>query len=126
MRNIILRRTFKSNKGTLGIFIIDDIPLFLSLEPAACVEAGSYQCDIYDSPKKKTIVYLLKNVPNKTYVEIHVGNSIEDTTACILIGRGFSMIAENSLYISESQISFDRFLAKTNREPFMLTIEDKF
>lgn len=125
MKNIILRRTFKSEKGTLGIFIINDVPLFLSLEPAACIDSGSYQCELYNSPARG-VAYLLKNVPNKTYIEIHVGNSVEDTSGCILIGRGLSMVAENNLYISESKISFDRFMAKMNKEPFMLTIEEKF
>lgn len=125
MKTIILRRIFKSEKGTLGIFIINDVPLFLSLEPAACIDAGSYQCELYNSPARG-VVYLLKNVPNKTYIEIHVGNSAEDTSGCILIGRGFSMIAESHLYISESQISFDRFIAKMKKEPFTLTIEEKF
>ncbi len=40
----------------------------------------------YKSPSKGYVVFLLKDVPGRSDVEIHAGNSIADTKGCILTG----------------------------------------
>lgn len=48
---------------------------------------GEYQVLVTWSPKFKRRLPLIKNVPNFEGVRIHCGNSLKDTTGCVLVGE---------------------------------------
>lgn len=52
----------------------------------SCIPVGLYICVPYFSPKQQEWVWLLKNVPNREYVEIHRGNIAGEIEGCILVG----------------------------------------
>lgn len=53
----------------------------------SCILPGSYNGILrYDKPDGWRIQ--LENVPNRTAVQIHIGNYTKDTEGCILVGTG--------------------------------------
>lgn len=94
---IFLKRIASSNKGTFGVLCKDDMPLCVTLEDPwldnakfkSCIPEGVYECYPHNGQKYKN-VWALKNVPGRNGVLIHSGNTIDDTSGCILVGRWFS------------------------------------
>ena len=62
----------------------------------SCIPEGRYRCTRYISPKlkrrgsKDPEVILLHDVPNRSYVQIHVGNTLEDVKGCIMTGENMA------------------------------------
>jgi len=52
----------------------------------SCIPLGMYKC-VYNKDKR---VYDILNVPGRTLIQIHVGNTIKDTEGCILVGEQHS------------------------------------
>lgn len=52
------------------------------------IPEGKYLASLYASPKfgGKNVI-LLHDIPNREYIEIHVGNTVSDTEGCILVGN---------------------------------------
>lgn len=94
---IELKRVSLSNKGTFGVLLSNGIPLCVTLEDPwndnkigeSCIPAGVYQCRKHFGEKYKN-VWILENVPGRSAILIHAGNTIDDTRGCILVGSGFS------------------------------------
>jgi hypothetical protein len=58
-----------------------------TLEPAnAAIPLGNYKVFLTLSPKLDRVTPELDDVPNRTNIRIHAGNSVKDTTGCILVG----------------------------------------
>lgn len=120
---IELMRLSKSEKGVKGVLLKDGIPLCYTLEDPdndnqvgiSCILTGTYNCIPHSGPKFKN-VWLLENVPGRSAILIHAGNTIADTQGCILVGLSFS---GHSLSQSQAALSLLREkLPKT----FTLTI----
>ncbi len=93
--NIILRRvTFTSMAPTLGVLLNDAIPLCLTFElpwkdnqhGISCIMPGTYPV-IPNTPEKP---WRLCNVPGRTDVDMHVGNTVADIEGCIALGLQFA------------------------------------
>jgi len=52
----------------------------------SCVPDGSYPLVAFDSPEHPDC-WVLTPVPSRTGVLIHVGNTVDDTQGCILVGQ---------------------------------------
>ena len=84
---------------------------------------GRYQIIIAWSPKFKIKLPLLLNVPGFEGVEIHPGNTIDDTLGCILVGKN-TIPGE----VHESKDTFNKLmgLIEDIKDPFekiFITIE---
>lgn len=78
----ILEPTIREGKDPRGIVAIPE---------------GRYEISIYDSPRFKMKVPLLKDVPNHSFVEIHPGNFQFDSLDCLLPGLSHNLdVVENS------------------------------
>lgn len=73
-----------------------------------CIPEGTYNFQLYYSPKHKCLVPLLENVPMFTMIEIHVGNTIADTAGCILVGKRDKVTSK--LTGGTSRITFNRLM----------------
>ena len=45
-----------------------------------------YHVAVTQSPKFKRLLPIVQNIPNRSGIRIHAGNTIEHTTGCILVG----------------------------------------
>lgn len=94
--DIALARMKFGDKSTIGEFWYNGKFLCYSLEPALgdggkgyAIPAGCYRVTLVTSPKFKRTVPLLHDVPGRTAIEIHPGNTHADTKGCILPGMEY-------------------------------------
>ncbi len=96
-----LIRLVQEEKQTLSslLFFDDDVNLLLSVKALELpdrnnqrsisrIPAGKYKC-VRRWSEKFGWHYILKDVPNRSYILIHFGNYYTDIRGCILIGNAF-------------------------------------
>jgi len=123
--NITLKRVASSKVGTFGVLIRDNIPLCVTLERPwndnktgdSCIPTGTYKCIQHNGTQFKG-VWEITNVPNRTAILFHAGNTIKDTHGCVLVGSKFSPAG-----VSLSQAALDD-LRHTLPGNFTLTIKE--
>ena len=88
----------------------------------SCVPPGTYNVVPYASPSKGS-VYLLQDVPNRSYIEIHAGNYYTQIAGCILVGREFSYInSDGQLDVTSSRDTLQELMSVFNYSAFTLII----
>jgi hypothetical protein len=93
---VILTRVSTSRHGTFGVWTRENVPLCLTLEDpwdnnkrgVSCIPEGVYSFSPHNGVKFKN-VWIASNVPGRTGILIHAGNSTADTSGCILVGQNF-------------------------------------
>lgn len=83
-----------------GVLLLDGKPLAFTLElpwagnerRKSCIPTGDYTLSPYNS-KKFGSVWLVEDVPGRTGILIHAGNTVSDTSGCILVGLQASLSA---------------------------------
>ena len=119
-----LFREVTENKGTFGYLFFDGHFICYSLENAEkIIPAGTYELELYSSPKNKRIVPLLKNVPNRNMIEIHIANYPSELEGCIAVGL---IMEPSNERILSSTIAFDKLMSKIRSKPqteFKIIIE---
>ena len=107
---IVIKREIKGNTYTAGKMYVDDWYFADTLEPRTidwnkeekvagktAIPEGTYKLEMRFSTKFKTQMPFLQNVPHFTGIMIHVGNSVRNTSGCILIGtRTFPSVLTHS------------------------------
>lgn len=94
---MILQRTVQNEEATYGVLILNNKPLCDTIErpwldnhpQTSCIPPGEYEFETYHSPSKGVDVWLLKNVPNREYIEIHPANFAYELKGCIAPGQGY-------------------------------------
>lgn len=121
--SIVLKRIAENQHGTFGVFLKDNVPLVLTLElpwndnqkDKSCIPVGIYQCKKYSSEKFKD-VWEITNVPGRSSILIHAGNSMDDIHGCVAVGCTFITYG-----LSLSRVALD-ILRKQLPDTFELTI----
>lgn len=88
---MILIRDSIINDSVLGSLYVGGIKVCDTLEnKAKLIPCGEYNLNVSKSPKFGRLLPLVynDNVPMHRGIRIHVGNSVKDTTGCILVGFG--------------------------------------
>lgn len=94
---LTLKRVSYDLTATYGVLLDGyGVPIALTLEQPwrdnkaliSCIPKGDYEVVKYDGTKFKN-VFLLKNVPLRSAILIHAGNTVDDTQGCILVGNSF-------------------------------------
>lgn len=112
---LILNRFCSDNGGTHGLFIYNRAPVCHSLElpwlgnivNKSCIPPGTY-------PLKKIIhprfahSFSIENVPGRSGILIHPGNSLADIRGCILPGLDYN---SDTLLIQNSRFALNRLLS---------------
>lgn len=104
-----LKRWFVHDSGTVGDLYRMDTLLCFTLEPPfnrpvePCIPEGEYPLTWAMSPHFGFETPRLQNVPGRTGILIHSGNTIGDTEGCILLGAGWQMLANRTLWLSSSR-----------------------
>jgi len=133
MRKLNLRRIHTANGATIGVLSGLSHTLY-TLEEAwrenkpkiSSIPAGTYKCiphgwepgAVVSKPK----VWQLQNVPGRSAILIHVGNTTKDTEGCILAGMGM-MVTQTLSSISDSHMAIEQMRKEIGENPFLLTIE---
>lgn len=108
---VIIKRHYFCSDYVIGRCYVGDTLLYDTLEPPTsgvehpCIPAGDYLVNLIWSPKFKRYMPCLANVPNRSAILIHYGNSVKDTLGCILVGSN-TFVG----HLSQSRDAFDDIL----------------
>jgi hypothetical protein len=116
--NLTNQRVCQTKRSTTGNLLIGGVPSFVVLEPPPspnppppdgdgngyiCIEAGIFPLTIRWSTKFNRAVPHVEEVPNRSAIELHIGNFPLNSDGCGLIGKDFG---GQSDYVSFSSLSF--------------------
>jgi hypothetical protein len=87
-----------SEESTMGKLFLNGEQFCDTLELAwkenqkniSCIPAGEYDARLRlprESATRDYIHLLIKDVPNRDYILVHIGNTTKDTQGCILVGQ---------------------------------------
>lgn len=115
MRGKILRIE-RSADGVFGVLTLNNQAVCLTLERpwldnrqnVSCIPPDIYQCKRVDSPKFKETFEVL-NVPGRSDILFHIGNTIDDSLGCILPGSKFGEL-KGKRGVLESGAAFFEFM----------------
>jgi hypothetical protein len=128
---ITIKRTHHLHEATLGQLFIEDVKtdLIYTLENPERetdkdnrIPSGVYQCKPYSGTKYKD-VYIVENVPGRSAILLHWGNTEKDTQGCILLGNRLGEL-NGQPAVLESKRCFDRFRSIVGKNEFTLEIRD--
>jgi len=104
---LIIRDTF-TKESTIGKLYINGESFCDTLENPwldnqrniSCIPEGQYKVRLRlprESATRDYLHLLVQDVPNRSYILFHIGNTAKDTSGCILVGNGRKQdIVENS------------------------------
>jgi len=130
MNELTLRRVTYHNICVQGVIIHHNRAVMLTLEDAwkgnepmvSCIPAGLYRC-VPHSTAKFPNTWRLEDVPGRSAILFHAGNTDEDTHGCILLGRRFGDL-NGVPAVLESQAAMDHFRYITKGwKDFQINIE---
>lgn len=124
-----LLRGVENDNGTFGTLYYKDIPLCVTVEDkwrnneyrVSCIPAGVYKCTKYSGTKYKN-VWILHNVPNRSAILIHWGNTEDHTEGCIIVGSMFGNLGKKKAVL-RSKEAFAR-ISEILPDTFWLRVED--
>lgn len=132
---LILRRVAHRPDGMAGVLLINspfgDLPLCLTLEDPwrgnrvgeSCIPAGTYLCRRGVSPKFGE-TYEALDVPGRSNILFHWGNTQLDTRGCVLVGLSFDATMDDKLDVQQSRVAFNALMGAIEEDEFELVIED--
>lgn len=130
MITVTVTRIGEFQNATFGVLSIEGRPLFVTLEDAwrnnekmvSCIPKGKYKLTAHTSPKFGKC-YLVNDVPNRSHILIHAGNTHHDTLGCILIGQMFNPDGQQSS-ILQSRSAMQKFMQlMSNKETAEIEIK---
>ena len=98
MLKLTLLRFSQTSLGTHGVLLNPSgVPLVCTLEEpwrdnarmASCIPSGEYSVSKYSGTRHKNAFYV-HDVPDRSDILIHEGNTLKNTSGCILFGKSFS------------------------------------
>ncbi len=127
--------TFSTNLCTTGKIYADGELICSTFElpdrnnnvNISCIPAGEYPLKMIVSPKYGPC-YKVHNVPGRTDILIHTGNTTDDTLGCILPCSSFGLLkTKHSSFMQiaglSSRVAYVRLMAILEGESHTLTIE---
>ena len=124
--------------GTFGRMVLEDNTQFYTCENrwnenrvgASCIlpEPGpdTMLYDLVRDTTGKHQHYRLLDVPDRTDIEIHVGNTDLESRGCILVGLGLGWSQKYRWGITESLVAIDTLHRKLGDDTHKLTIRWSF
>lgn len=108
---------------TTGVMLSGGKPIACTLEPpwrfnernVSCVPVGIYKCKPAHSPKYGR-TWMLMNVPGRSGILFHRGNTVRDTSGCILVGKYFDTDSKGEVRLVNSAAGFAAFVASVDGE----------
>lgn len=118
--NLRLVRVSEFNGATMGALCFNDKPEMLTLEEVwrnnerkvSCIPEGRYLIKRIRSARFG-ITFRVEDVPERTDILFHSGNTAADTEGCILVGQRFGSLAGQQAILNSSK-AFQNFLTIMN------------
>ena len=88
--------------GKFFCYTLEDKIRQVKIKHQTCIPPGTYEVKLTMSQRFNKILPILLDVPNFEGIRIHTGNTIEDTSGCILVGTA---IADDKLLHSKVAMS---------------------
>ena len=129
LKELTLKTVGSSWRGTFGVLVNGENAFALTLEQPwrenetdiSCIPAGRYLCRRVDSPHFGN-TFEITEVPERSHVLFHKGNTLADTKGCVMVGEKFDGTWEHS-FLGESKLGYDQFMAMMAEESeFWLTV----
>ncbi len=104
--------------GTFGVLVKDGVPLCVTLElpweenqrSISCIPEGRYDFYRVDSPRFGD-TFQIAAVPGRSNILFHAGNTVDDTSGCILLGTSYGMFAVGMILgILGSRMALAKFM----------------
>ena len=101
MTKVVIKRVVSTKHGTFGVLLLNDNPICVTLEETwldnmpteSCIPAGAYRTRAYSGTKYKN-VWQVHDVPGRSAILIHWGNTEKNTAGCILVGQYFEKFGD--------------------------------
>ena len=120
-------RVEQGDDGTFGVLKLEGKCFCVTLElpwydidndgysdkNVSCIPDGKYICYRYQSPTHGE-VWEIQDVPKRTRVQIHAGNTVKDTLGCILVAQHFSKLQGNRAILNSGN-TFKQFMLATKQ-----------
>jgi len=127
-----LTRMETSPAGTIGVLSLNKQVFCFILEPPkgnnergqACIPTGQYLCKRYDSPKYLRPCLEVHNVPGRTNISVHYGNTVKDTKGCLITGT-YTGYLSGKRAVLRSKAALDALMSEV-RDICHLTIREAF
>lgn len=128
--NFTLERKIARDSGVFGRLTGEGLSLHTLERPwldnrenVSCIPPGVYKV-VHHSTKDYPNHYRLLNVPGRSGILIHEGNTLKDTIGCILVGQKTGKLGEQDAVL-ESVLALNQLRAKVGKSGFTLSIIDK-
>lgn len=137
MNTVILKRARTGDMGTFGSLSFcgqelatAELPWRDNQSNLSCIPAGEYVCIPYVS-KRFGAVYLVQDVPGRSYILFHAGNYAgnsekgykTDSHGCILLGMKHGSLSGQDVVLS-SKVAMAKFREAMGEDPFTLKVEE--
>jgi len=119
--------------GTLGVLTINDSIFCATLEPPdrenavnrSSIPAQQYTCQRYTS-RRYGETFQVMNVPSRSYVLFHAGNTVDHTKGCILLGQYWGKLKGVQAVLNSGR-TFDGFMTSMQGiDKFQLTVVEYY
>lgn len=125
-----IHRIPSTMSGTFGVLTIDDIPVCVTCEDpwrdnmreVSCIPEGTYTCKRFSGNRYQN-VWEVTNVPGRSAILIHAGNTTDDTQGCVLVGLAYGNLNGKPAVVN-SNMALD-MLRRRLTDTFTLTITGK-
>lgn len=96
-----IRRFLSNQEGTFGVFLWNSRPVCVTCENPwrnnkpreSCIPPGDFEVTSHNGAKYKN-VWVLHDVPGRSAILIHSGNTEKDTDGCIIVGMSFARFGD--------------------------------
>lgn len=130
MKKLTLKRINSSSECVLGVLELDDKEICKTLElpwrdnqkGISCIPAGEYKLSPYPSSRFGE-VYIVNDVPNRTGILIHTGNTADDIQGCILVGDSYGKLNGKKAVLNSRQ-AFNLLKETLGEEEYLLNVVD--
>lgn len=116
MVEVNLDRFLETGLATLGrlrfpagaVYTLED-PWADNARGRSCIPEGRYKL-ARDTFKDRYPNFRLVDVPGRTAIEIHRGNTVNDTEGCILVGQRVVLFEDGMPVLQDSATAMNRFM----------------
>ena len=119
--------------GTFGVLKINKKVFCVTLEPpdkenqqsVSSIPVQQYICRRYSSAKYPS-TFQVTNVPSRTKVLFHAGNTVDHTMGCILLGQYFGKLSGNRAVLNSGKTFNDFMAVLSGVKAFHLTVKEMY